>query len=105
MLFRDCSRFISLDDKHKIKVGEPKCPVASAVRGRRVHVRSDEFFTVMDHDFTKFGIVPSVTLYIRPIIPHLFVPSVDLDYLCACRAAPYNSWRNPVERIMSVVNL
>ena len=30
---------------------------------------------------------------------------LDLDYLCACRTAPYNSWRNPVERIMSVINL
>lgn len=31
--------------------------------------------------------------------------SFDLDYLCAARTAPYHSWRNPVECIMSVVNL
>ena len=31
--------------------------------------------------------------------------SLDLDYLCAARTAPFHSWRNPVERIMSVVNL
>ena len=30
---------------------------------------------------------------------------LDLDYLCAGRAAPYHSWRNPVERIMSILNL
>ena len=30
---------------------------------------------------------------------------LDLDYLCAARTAPYHSWRNPVERIMSVINL
>ena len=30
---------------------------------------------------------------------------LDLDYLCACRTAPYHSWRNPVERIMSVIIL
>lgn len=30
---------------------------------------------------------------------------LDLDYLCACRTAPYHSWKNPVERIMSVINL
>ena len=30
---------------------------------------------------------------------------LDLDYLCAGRTAPYHSWRNPVERIMSVLNL
>ena len=30
---------------------------------------------------------------------------LDLDYLCAGRTAPYHSWRNPVERIMLVLNL
>ena len=30
---------------------------------------------------------------------------LDLDYLCTGRTAPYHSWRNPVERIMSVLNL
>ena len=30
---------------------------------------------------------------------------LDLDYLCAARTAPYHSWRNPVEHIMSVINL
>ena len=30
---------------------------------------------------------------------------LDLDYLCAGRTAPYHSWRNPVERIMSILNL
>ncbi len=30
---------------------------------------------------------------------------LDLDFLCACRTAPYHSWKNPVERVMSVLNL
>ena len=30
---------------------------------------------------------------------------LNLDYLCAARTAPYHSYRNPVERIMSIVNL
>ena len=64
LLVRVYSLFISIDDKHKIKVGEPNNPVASAERGRRVPVRSDEFFTVGDHDFTKLGIIPSVTFFI-----------------------------------------
>ena len=64
LLFKDHSVFLSIDDKHKIKVGEPNCPVAAAERGRRVPVRSDEFFSVADHDFTKFGIVPSVAFII-----------------------------------------
>ena len=31
--------------------------------------------------------------------------TLNLYYLCACRTAPYHSWRNPVERHMSIVNL
>lgn len=31
--------------------------------------------------------------------------NLDLDFLCAGRTPPYHSWRNPVERIMSIVNL
>ena len=57
---RDYCTFVCLDDKHRIKVGEPGFPVASAERGRRVPVRLDEFLTVGDHDFTKFSLVPSV---------------------------------------------
>lgn len=30
---------------------------------------------------------------------------LDLDFLCAARTAPCHSWRNPVERIMSTLNL
>ena len=31
--------------------------------------------------------------------------ALDLDFLCAARTAPLHSWRNPVERIMSILNL
>lgn len=30
---------------------------------------------------------------------------LDLDYMCASRTAPYHSFRNPAERVMSVLNL
>ena len=30
---------------------------------------------------------------------------LDLDFLCAARTAPYHSWRNSAERIMSIINL
>ena len=30
---------------------------------------------------------------------------LDLDFLCAARTAPCHSWCNPVERIMSTLNL
>lgn len=62
--FRDCSMFVSLDDKHRIKVGEPNYPVAAAERGRRVLVSQNQSFGVGDHDFTKFSIVP------ERLIPH-----------------------------------
>ena len=58
---REYCAFVCLD-KHKLKVGEPNCPVAAAERGRRVPVRANQFLTVADHDFTKFGLVPSVVL-------------------------------------------
>ena len=31
--------------------------------------------------------------------------NLDLDLLCAAWTVPNQSWRNPVERIMSIVNL
>lgn len=60
ILLRGFCLFISLDDKHKVKVGEPCFPVAAAERGKRVLVRDDESLRVGDHDFTKFSLVPSV---------------------------------------------
>ena len=58
--FRDESMLICLDDKHRLKVGEPGYPVAAAERGRRVIVSLQENFEVADHDFTRFSIIPSV---------------------------------------------
>ena len=29
----------------------------------------------------------------------------DLDYLCAVHTPPHHSWKNPVERIMSILNI
>ncbi len=29
----------------------------------------------------------------------------DLDFLCAVSTPPYNSWKNPAERIMSILNI
>jgi hypothetical protein len=57
---RSVCSFVCLDDKHKIKIGEPGYPVASAQRGKKVSVRNDEVLVVGDHNFTKFSLVPSV---------------------------------------------
>ena len=61
VLFRDDCAFLYLDDKHRVKVGEPGFPVAAAVRWRRVLVVRDSTFEVGDHDFTYKSIVPSVS--------------------------------------------
>lgn len=45
---KDHSVFVSLDDKHRIKVGEPGYPIAAAERGRRVLVGRDATFEVGD---------------------------------------------------------
>lgn len=163
--------FFCIDDKHRVKVGEPGFPVAAAERGRQVIVSLSETLVAGDHDFTKFSLIPSVVLNVTipekleeswyngqvyislkdavfeassPIrhaaemhsilvkergnksilliysdggpdhrltyisvqlsLIALFL-NLDLDMLIACRTAPNHSWRNPVERIMSVVNL
>ena len=169
--YRDLSTFICIDDKHRIKVGEPGYPVAAVERGRQVIVSQTETFAVGDHDFTRFSIIPSVALQVE--IPEKFEGSwyhgkvlvgikdavyqsssplrhatelystllkrigdrsilfiysdggadhrltyvsvqlslialflnLNLDFLVACRTAPNHSWKNPVERIMSLLNI
>lgn len=171
ILLRMNSWLIFMDDKHRCKVGEPGYPVAAVERGRQVIVSKNKAFKVADHDFTKCGIIPSVTMlceipatieesfyrgqvYISLKDP-IFQPSdslrhmtelykilnntnenkpylllytdggpdhrvtyvrvqlalialflkLDLDLLIAVRTPPGHSWKNPVERIMSILNL
>jgi hypothetical protein len=169
--FREYASFICMDDKHHCKVGEPGHPVAAVERGKRVIVGQDKIFAVSDHDFTKFSIIPSVTLLLdipdsiygsfyrgqvyvgvkdlilepssplrhitecskilehdqgnKPILliytdggpdHRLTYLSVQLSLIClflqgkydmlvAARTPPMNSWKNPPERIMSILNL
>ena len=167
--YRDMSIFVCIDDKHRIKVGEPDFPVAAVERGWEVIVSLHDTLAVGDHDFCKFSVIPSVILNVdipstiegswyrgdvyiglkdaifepsSPIqhatelynclIPRmenrhiLFVYSdggpdhrltylsvqlslialfINLDILIAGRTAPSHSWANPVEKIMSIINL
>ena len=64
MRFRHFSCFVCLDDKHKIKVGEPHCPLAAAECGKIVLVCGGVTFEVSDHEFSKFSIVPSVSPFV-----------------------------------------
>ena len=49
-----------------------------------------------DHRLTNLSVkLALIGLYLK----------LDLDYLCAARTAPYHSYHNPVEQIMSIINL
>jgi hypothetical protein len=170
ILLKEDSLLIFMDDKHRCKVGEPGFPVAAVERGKQVLVSLKTKFTIADHDFTKCGIIPSVTMlcdipnnidesfyrgqvYVGlkdPIFqpsdplrhitelydilikteldrPYLFLYTdggpdhrvtfmrvqialivlfigLDLDLLVVARTPPGHSWKNPVERIMSILN-
>ena len=54
--YRSNCQLIFMDDKHRCKIGEPGLPVAT-VEGHHIYQ-----FAVADHDYTKFGIIPSVTM-------------------------------------------
>lgn len=57
MMCREHTAFICIDDKHQSE--------GVTERGRRVMVRLNETFEVGDHDFTKFSMIPSVTLSVN----------------------------------------
>ena len=173
--FKNVTEFVSCDDKHTIKVGEPNYPVAAVDRGKVVLCRlvgDKKLFQVADHDFTKSSFTPSVHLLLDipdsvegsfyrgrvhvGIKENAFQPSsswrhacelinllekieysvkpilllytdggpdhnitflrtqlsliamffnLNLDFLCAVRTPPHHSWKNPVERIMSILNI
>ena len=62
--FRDFTNFVCVDDKHRVKVGQPGFPVAATERGREVIVSLNETFAVGDHDFIRFSIIPSVEFHL-----------------------------------------
>ena len=62
--FREYLTFASLDNKHTVKVGEPKYPVAAVERGRQVLVSKNKKLAVADHDFTRLSLTPSVAMLI-----------------------------------------
>ena len=60
--FRSYATLVSMDDKHKVPVGEPGYPVACVERGKKVLCAIDKPFTVGDLDFSS--LTPSVALII-----------------------------------------
>ena len=168
--YREDANLLCVDDKHKVKVGNPGHPVAAVERGKPVLVGVNKTFAVSDHDFTNLTLTPSVILQVdipscieesfyrgrvfvgikdsafqasRPMRhaaemtqvlseqeskPILLLYSdggpdhrvnyssvqrslvsmflkLDLDALYAVRTPPGHSWRNPAERMMSIINI
>ena len=170
--FCNITNLVFLNDKYRCKVGEPGFPVVAVDREKKVVVSKDNTFAVADHNFTKTGIIPSVTMICNipesingdfytgkvriglkdPIFQsssplrhatelyHIFFEeelsnkpvlclytdggpdhcctytrvqlsyiclfiALDLDYFIAVRTPPQHSWKNPVEHIMSILNL
>ena len=71
--YQRATNFICIDNKHRVKMGEPGYQVASAERGQEVVVSLNETFVVGDHDFTQFSIIPSVVFHLN--IPDTFEKS------------------------------
>jgi len=91
LLVRDLAIFVSLDDKHRIKVGEPGYPKIGNKSVLFVYTDGGP-----DHRLTFFAVqLALVALFLN----------LNLDLLVVGRTAPNHSWRNPVERLMSVINL
>ena len=62
--YRNHATFASLDDKHKVPIGEPRYPVVTWECGKKVLVGIGGAFEVGDHDFTRCSLTPSVALVI-----------------------------------------
>ena len=64
ILFWELSLFACIDDKHRVKVGEPNFPVAAVERGKEVIDSTSNTLAFGDHGFTKFSLIPSVVLIV-----------------------------------------
>lgn len=88
--------FVCMDDKHKLKVGEPGYPVATVERGKQVIVAMGKRFEVADHDFTKFSLTPSVNLFsaIPDEIENTFYGGTVFVGLKESAFQPSSPWRH-----------
>ena len=62
-MFWDMAVLVCMDDKHRVKFGEPDVPVVVAERGGRVLVSLSDTFEVYDHDFTQSVTCGGYTIY------------------------------------------
>ena len=88
-MMRDVSVLVCVD-KHRVKVGEPFCPVAVAERGRHVIVQGRCAFQVAEHDFTRFSVTPSVVFQVNINILDLGMMEM---FTCSTKIVPLNPLR------------
>ena len=80
VMHRDIVTLTSLDDKHKVKVGESNYPLAAAERGKQVLVGPNQVMALGDHDFSKATITPSVHMLVYMFSNTHFIMSHELLY-------------------------
>ncbi|GBC24570.2 hypothetical protein GLOIN_2v1769008 [Rhizophagus irregularis DAOM 181602=DAOM 197198] len=109
ILYRSHVCFIAADDKHKI-------PIREGVP-HTIHFFNLVPLLDIQPNFTGPNIPPILCLYTDGGPDHqITFGSVQISLLClflrgnfdiliALRTAPYHSWANPAERIMSIINL
>ena len=66
VLFHSYCRYVSVDDKATIPIGDPSCPLSTGVRGHNCSLvsLSGPQLHALDHDFHVCGIIPSVAFVV-----------------------------------------
>ena len=73
---REITTLVSMDDKHKVKVGEPSYLLAAAEWGKQVIVEPNQVMAVRDHDFSKCTLTLNFEVNLK------FTLNKDFFYLC-----------------------
>ena len=81
---------------------EPSSPQRHATELSKILISNDDLHKNVLLLYSDGG--PDHRLTVQISLIALFL-KLDLDFLCAARTAPSHSWRNPVECIMSTLNL
>ena len=97
--FKDFTAFISTDDKNKIKVGEPDCPIAAVTRGKKVLVAHGHVVQAADHDFSSITLTPTVVLLndVPNTVDDSWYRGQPFVYIKITATEPSTALRNAVE--------